>query len=171
MEVFNREGFDRSTVNDVAAAAGVSRSTFLRYFKTKEDAVLGALEAKGFELADALRSRPAGEDEWVSLRQSVDGFVEEFRQDADRALALARMVRESPSLAACRMEHQHSWQRLVAAVLAERAGRGEASLRDGVLAAAAIACVELAADRWTAGGGREDLPALVDEAFAALRPN
>ena len=43
-ELFLREGFDKVTIDDLAAAAGVSRSTFLRYFGTKEDAVLSAFE-------------------------------------------------------------------------------------------------------------------------------
>ncbi|MFI7294871.1 TetR/AcrR family transcriptional regulator [Streptomyces sp. NPDC050121] len=42
---FRREGFEKVTVNDLAAAAGVSRSTFLRYFGSKEDAVLSAVDA------------------------------------------------------------------------------------------------------------------------------
>lgn len=41
-ELFRREGFDYVTVNDVAAAAGVSRSTFLRYFGSKAPRVRAA---------------------------------------------------------------------------------------------------------------------------------
>ncbi|MFF7984149.1 TetR/AcrR family transcriptional regulator [Streptomyces sp. NPDC007901] len=42
---FRRECFEKVTVNDLAAAAGVSRSTFLRYFGSKEDVVLSAVDA------------------------------------------------------------------------------------------------------------------------------
>lgn len=81
------------------------------------------------------------------------------------------MVRDSPTLSTCRIVHQQSWRERIAAALAERAGRTGSGLRDIVIAAAAVDCLELASDQWTAGGGREDLAALVDEAFAALRPN
>ncbi|WP_256966377.1 TetR/AcrR family transcriptional regulator, partial [Streptomyces griseiscabiei] len=56
-ELFLRDGFDKVTLDDLASAAGVSRSTFLRYFGTKEDAVLGAFDAHGTWVADALRAR------------------------------------------------------------------------------------------------------------------
>lgn len=80
-ELFRREGFENVTVNDLAAAAGVSRSTFLRYFSTKEDAVLDAVDAQGGRIADALRARPAGEDDWTALRHALDTVVEHHRQD------------------------------------------------------------------------------------------
>lgn len=56
-ELFRREGFDKVTLDDLAAAAGISRSTFLRYFGTKEDAVLGAFEGQDRKVADALQAR------------------------------------------------------------------------------------------------------------------
>jgi hypothetical protein len=98
-------------------------------------------------------------------------FVDDCHRDPDRALTLARIVRASPTLSTCRIEHQHSWRHLLAAALAERSGREETVLRDEVLAAAAVDCLELAADRWTAANGEPDLASLVDEAFAVLRPN
>nr|WP_116271822.1 helix-turn-helix domain-containing protein [Pseudofrankia sp. BMG5.36] len=49
--MFRAEGFERVTVNDIPAAADVSRGTFLRHFSSKEDAVLGVLGAQGDRLA------------------------------------------------------------------------------------------------------------------------
>lgn len=61
-DLFRRNGFDKVTLDDLASAAGISRSTFLRYFRTKEDAVLGGFDAQGEKLAAALRDRPAALD-------------------------------------------------------------------------------------------------------------
>ena len=92
-ELFLREGFDKVTIDDLAAAAGVSRSTFLRYFGTKEDAVLSAFERKGERVADALRARPATEDDWTALRRALDTAIESYQQDPAASLALTRLVR------------------------------------------------------------------------------
>jgi AcrR family transcriptional regulator len=168
-DLFRDKGFDRVTINDVAAAAGISRSTFLRYFDTKEEAVLGALEAQGEQLADALRARPGSEDDWRALRRAMDAIVEDYRRDPAGALATARLIRETPALQARRLEKQCAWRPALAESLAERRDpphSGDLALM--VRAAAALDCLDIAVDHWTAAGGHLDLGGLLDEAFAAL---
>src|SRR6266700_3918991 len=97
-DLFRRKGFDQVTVNDLAEAAGVSRSTFLRYFRTKEEAVLCAFDTQGEQVADALRARPADEDDWTALRRALDTVIEQHRQDLAGALAMTRLVQETPAL-------------------------------------------------------------------------
>ncbi|WP_128430140.1 TetR/AcrR family transcriptional regulator [Streptomyces cyaneus] len=168
-ELFRREGFEKVTLDDLAAAAGVSRSTFLRYFGTKEDAVLGAFDAHGDQAADALRARPADEDDWTALRRALDTVIERYREDPARALATTRLVRETPALCARQLEKQHGWRPALARALAERAGSTEpATLAQTVRAAAALDCLNVALDHWTASEGALDLVELLDEAFAAL---
>ncbi|MEU6380725.1 TetR family transcriptional regulator [Streptomyces sp. NPDC046909] len=168
-ELFRREGFDKVTLDDLAAAAGVSRSTFLRYFGTKEDAVLGAFEGHDRRVADALRARPADEDEWTALRGAMDTVIERYHEDPEGSLATTRLVRETPALCARHLEKQHSWRPALAEALAERSGtEGPPTLAQTVRAAAAIDCLGVALDHWTASEGRLDLVALLDEAFAVL---
>ena len=168
--MFRREGFEKVTLDDLAAAAGVSRSTFLRYFGTKEDAVLGAFDAHGDQAADALRARPADEDDWTALRRALDTVIERYREDPARALATTRLVRETPALCARQLEKQHGWRPALARALAERAGSTEpATLAQTVRAAAALDCLNVALDHWTASEGALDLVELLDEAFAALK--
>lgn len=168
-ELFLREGFDRVTINDVAEAAGVSRSTFLRYFGSKEDAVLGTLDAWGEQLAEALRARPADEDDWTALRRALDTITEHHRKDPSGTLEMARLVRDTPALCTRNLEKQSDWTPLLAAALARRAGTAETTtLGPSVRAAAALDCLAIAVDHWTASDGRLDLNALLDEAFSAL---
>ena len=47
LELFITQGFDNTTIDQIAAAAGMSRSSFFRYFPTKEDTVLGDLAGYG----------------------------------------------------------------------------------------------------------------------------
>jgi AcrR family transcriptional regulator len=168
-DLFQREGFDRVTISDVAAAAGVSRNTFLRYFATKEDAVLGAFEARGEQVADALRARPADEDDWTALRRALDTIAEDYRRNPADALTTARLIRETPALAARQREKQCGWRPILSQALAERSGSTQPEALDlMVRAAAALDCLEIAVDHWTAAEGRLDLDDLLDAAFAAL---
>ncbi|MEV0400091.1 TetR family transcriptional regulator [Actinoallomurus sp. NPDC050550] len=170
-ELFRREGFEKVTIDDLAKAAGVSRSTFLRYFGTKEDAVLSTFDAKGERVADALRARPGGEDDWTALRRALDTAIEPYHQDPDDSLAMTRLVRDTPALCARQLEKQHGWRPALARALAERGGSTERpALGDWVRAAAALDCLNAAVEHWTDSDGRLDLVTLLDDAFAALAP-
>ncbi|WP_228447277.1 TetR family transcriptional regulator [Streptomyces paludis] len=168
-DLIRREGFDKVTVSDLAAAAGVSRSTFLRYFGTKEDAVLGALDAQGEQLADALRDRPADEDDWTALRRSLDVLVEPYRLDPAEALATTRLIMGTPALCTRQREKQNSWRPLLVGALAERTDPARPfTVALSVRAGAALECLNTALDHWIVSDGDLDLVDLLDEAFAAL---
>lgn len=171
LDLFHREGFDKVTVNRLAAEAGVSRSTILRYFGSKEDIVLGAFDAHGARIADAVRARPADEDDWTALRRGLDPITDIYRKDPADALATTYLVRDSPVLWAGQREKQHSWRPVLAQALAERGGAPRPSpLAMSVLAAAALTCLEIAVSAWAASRGERSLVDILDEAFAALAP-
>ena len=170
-DLVSRDGFDKVTINDLASATGVSRSTFLRYFGNKEDAVLYALDAQGTQLAEALRARPQEEDDWKALRRAFDTVIEPYQRDPVGALAMTRLVHEVPALYARMLEKQHSWRPALSAALADRHDiSGDLPVPLLVKATAALVCLNIALDRWTASDGRLDLVALLDEAFCALGP-
>ncbi|GAB2868044.1 TetR family transcriptional regulator [Lentzea nigeriaca] len=169
-DLFRRKGFDKVTIDDVAEAAGVSRSTFLRYFGTKEDAVLSAFESKSERVAAALRARPADEDDWTALRHAMDHAIASYADAPDEALAVARLVRGTPALRARQLEKMHAWRPALAQALAERAGTGTPSVAHWVRASAALDCFSVGVDHWVDSDGGLDLIELLDEAFAALAP-
>jgi AcrR family transcriptional regulator len=168
LDLVRREGYENITVNDLAAAAGVSRSTFLRYIGGKEEAVLSAFEARGEQVAEALRARPDTEDDWTALRRALDALMERYRQDPQSALEITRLVQDTPALCARHLEKQKGWRPTLAKALAERTGKSEPTLAHAARASAALECLNVALDHWTASDGRLDLPGLVDEAFTAL---
>ena len=171
LDLFCREGFDNVTTQDLAAAAGVSRSTYLRYFGSKEDAVLSTVDARGQQAADALRARPADEDDWTAIRRALDPVIEIYRQDPAKALTMTRLITGTPALWARQMEKQHAWHPLLAEALAARTDPPQpTTLALSVRAAAGLLCLNIALGQWTASDGQLDLVALLDEAFAALTP-
>ncbi len=54
LDLFNRPGYDETTVDQIAAAVGVSRRTFFRYFESKRDVVWGEFDAELVRLRDKL---------------------------------------------------------------------------------------------------------------------
>lgn len=164
-------GFDNVTFDDLATAAGVSRSTFLRYFGSKEDVVLHVFDPLGDAMSAALASRPAAEDEWTALRRAVGPALALLLRDPVQGLALLRLVWTTPALWARLHERQASWQPALVDRLSQRAGTGAPS--DLVLrtrAMAAMGCLMVAFDSWVDSEGRDDLDALTDSTFGALAP-
>jgi AcrR family transcriptional regulator len=168
-ELARERGFDNVTVDEMAAAAGVSRSTLLRYFGTKEEAVLSAFDDHGVRFAEAVRARPAGEDHWTALRRSLEGVVPFYLQDPRAALGITRFVMGTPALLSRQAERQLGWRPVLTAALAEREGiAGPIPFRLAVLVSAALGCMDIAVGEWAANDGARDLDTLLAEAFDAL---
>jgi AcrR family transcriptional regulator len=170
MELFFRQGYDDTTVDQIAAAAGTSRTSFFRYFASKEEIVLGRVDGLGHDVLEALVARPAEEPVWQALRGAFEPLLELAAADSERWLAVARMLSDAPSLGASQLGRQRAWQDLLAPEIARRLGIADAALdsRPRALAAAAIACLNAARDVWTASGGTLDLPTLLDQAMNTL---
>jgi AcrR family transcriptional regulator len=170
MRLFQEQGFEKTTVDQIAAEAGLSRTSFFRYFATKEDVVLGHLEELGQKVLDALAARPAQEPAWQALRRAFDLLLEESGALPEQGLTMSRMLRDAPSLQARQLGKQLGWQDLLAPEVARRLGvpREAPDPRPRALVAAALGCLNAAVDVWTAAGGVLPLPDLLDQAMSAL---
>ena len=127
LSLFERKGFDRTTVADVAAKADVSPRTVFRYFPTKEDIVFGDAAAELERLVGALASRPAGEAPFAA----VSAALLEFAPTLDSELTARRCsLLSSNSVLLGRALHIHDeWAGALAAELARREGATEPDLR------------------------------------------
>jgi AcrR family transcriptional regulator len=170
MELFFKQGYDNTTVDQIAAAAGISRTSFFRYFATKDDIVLERVDELGHQVMEALVKQPEGEPVWHALRGAFDPLLELTAASPERWLAVARMLSDAPSLKASQLGRQLAWQDMLVPDVARRLGIANAALdaRPRALVAAAIACLNAARDVWTASDGTLDLPTLLDQAMSAL---
>jgi len=169
LQLFEERGFDLVTVDDVAAAADVSRRTFFRYFATKEDVVLADQPRRLEELRHALAGRPPEEPALTALRQALLSLAGGHEQDRELLLRRAKLMRATPSLQVRWMAAQRNWEQAVTEMVADRLGVDPlVDLRPGVIAASTLASLRIAISSWVTGGGRGDLLAMVDQALDLL---
>jgi AcrR family transcriptional regulator len=166
--VFAERGFDQVTATEAAAAAGISRASFFRYFESKEDAVFVAQEEIGVQIAAALRERPAGEDAWTALRRAFDVVVRTYQHSPSHALARQRLIRCTPNLRVHQLDRLDQWRELIGAALGKRLGPATSDLKVQALAAASLGALNTASRRWGDSDGDDDLIELIDQAFAAI---
>jgi AcrR family transcriptional regulator len=171
-ELVVAKGYDNVTLDDMAAAGGVSRSTFLRYFHTKDQAILVALKAYVQRMADALRARPGAEDDWSALRSAIESFVVPiYSRNPVGAETLSRLALFTRTLSGAHLERA-DWRTPLTGALAERHGiSGPVPIGLSVKVAAALDCMALAVAHWVAVDGETDLVDLLREGFAALSDN
>ncbi|MBU6531160.1 TetR family transcriptional regulator [Streptomyces sp. A108] len=161
-------GYEETTVEDICTAAEISRSTFFRYFSSKEEAVLGAVADSGEYLRDALTARPPAEAPWAALRRALTPLMEEYEADDERTRRLTRLIMNTPPLTARHREKNARWHDLLRPEIARRLGADPADTSDpraNAVIAAALGCVEAALLAWTSGDRPRPLPEILDRAM------
>jgi AcrR family transcriptional regulator len=167
LRLFLVKGYEATGVGEIAAAAGVSQMTFFRYFPTKEDVVIGD-EYDPLLLA-TIASLPPTETPFARLRQAVAaGLARFYAADRESLFVRTRLILTTPALRARQWEQQTATRQMIARALASRSGQAADDLALNVVVAACLAAITAAAEVWVAGDGREELPELVDRAFASL---
>lgn len=167
LRLFLADGYEATTVERIAEAAGVSHMTFFRYFPTKESVV----ETDDYDplIAELIRARPAGEPPLAAVRAALGRALRAMpAEELAAVLVRTRLILRTPALRARMGENQRATQRLLAEALADREGADPGELRLQVLAGAALAALTAALEAWVAADGGSALPDLVDAAFAAL---
>src|SRR6266576_7107746 len=171
-ELFVEKGYDETTVDDLAAAAGMSKRTFFRYFASKEELVMGKYEVLGEQLAEDLAARPAGEPIWVSLRQ-VFGRVVEYSESEARgtaSVAMEKIVRDHPALNASYLERVSRIQELVLDEARIRTGWPDpADPRTAAVVGAAFSCLIAAWTTWLTSNQAQPFGELLDQAMDAIQ--
>ena len=154
LDLFERQGFDHTTVEEIAAACDVSPRTFFRYFATKDQVLFGDDGEFSGMLTD-LEQRPVDEPPLRSVRAAVDAKIESFADERERLVQRARILAATPSLQ-FHGPHEHFGKiEAVVDALARRdaaagVGRRALELRLGV--GVGFAAIRAALDTWIADG-------------------
>ncbi|WP_322760417.1 TetR family transcriptional regulator, partial [Frankia sp. Cr2] len=173
MELFLTNGYETTTVDQIAEAAGVGRRTFFRYFSAKEEAIFPDhdewLEDMARLFTDASPTEPPLAIACAGAQLVLDRYVE----DADISLKRFQLTRQVPSLRDREIASTDRYERVVARYLQNRftsetphrppdgrrsdSGLADSGLRSVVAAAAVVAAHNYVLRSWLKSGGTDDV--------------
>ncbi|MEU5179182.1 TetR family transcriptional regulator [Streptomyces longwoodensis] len=128
LELFTTRGYERTTVDDVADAVGVSQRTFFRYFAGKEEAAFAVQDLVEERFVAAVRARPADETPLEALRHALTEGWDRLSEDVEDVvpvelyLRMYRLIESTPVLLAAHLRRSADTEDRIARVLAEREG-------------------------------------------------
>jgi AcrR family transcriptional regulator len=163
MRLFGQQGYEETTVEQIAAAVEISPSTFFNYFPSKEDVVL--YDAYDPVLATLLLERPAGEPLSISFRRVLEAMGGIFERDRDIILARGRLWFEVPALRARLWEELEKAQVLMSALIAQRSGRDAEDFETRVTVTVLVSAALEAMREWLRRDGQGSFVALVNQAL------
>ncbi|MCK9541404.1 MAG: TetR/AcrR family transcriptional regulator [Novosphingobium sp.] len=172
VDLFAERGYDNVTMDEIAAASGISRRSLFRHFRQKEEFLGRWMLRFNAQLCAAIVHQPDGLAPLDVFRSALDDVDEIGSPAAERLLVLDRITSQSPAADAAMAATERKWENAVAAAFGQRAdGTSDAACR--IAAALGFAGLRLAVAEWVAlPAGEATQPRLariLDTAFAAIR--
>jgi AcrR family transcriptional regulator len=169
--LFRERGFDAATVDEIAAEAGVSRTTFFRHYPTKEAVVFGRSQEVGEVFRRWIGERPRQENPLEAFEGALMALARETRANAELvsdSLALEALLERNPGLRKRHAEHTQEQIALVAEALADRDGR-PVDMEHRLAAGLGLVVSEAARELWHGSGGKADAETLLRDLFGTVR--
>ena len=167
MALFLERGFEATTLDDIAAAADISRRSFFHYFASKEDVVFAWQEESTAALIAAVAARPTDESMLTAAENAITAMVGQL--EPGEAIAMARLKRDNPALQARDQVKYEKLERALAEALGKRADYKAEKLQARLVAMIATGAMRIGGEFWAAEGAREKPEALAKRTFAAIR--
>jgi mycofactocin system transcriptional regulator len=165
--LFERRGFDETTVDDIASAAGIGRRTFFRYFPSKNDVAWGSFDAE----LDRMRGMLKDFAPEVPLMEAVRLALIDFNRIPAGQVALHRrrmeLILRVPTLFAHSTLRFTAWRQVVAEFVAERTGARPDELAPQAIAHAVLGVALAAYEHWL-DDENADIGTLLDQAMRQL---
>jgi len=166
-ELFLSRGFERTTAEQIAHAAGVSRRTFFRYYESKEDVLVERADRWGERLYTELAARPREEPPLLAIRNALVPAVEMAIEDLDFIRWVIRVLRENRVVRRAMMERRNRLEERIAALMAERIAARPDDKKPMLLAFVTRALHDTAFNAWY-DDETDNIPRLVDGLIAQL---
>ncbi|OBK18035.1 TetR/AcrR family transcriptional regulator [Mycobacterium asiaticum] len=157
-ELFAERGFDAVTTEDIAAAAGISISTYFRHAPTKEGLLVDPVRETISEMLDAFSARPAGES---AVEVLIQLFVAHAREagEVNHLDTWQRAVATAPHLLSKSTLIREADQRKFVEHVASRMGVDPGvDVRPALLVHTSLATVKFVIDRWLTAEAEPEEP-------------
>ncbi|MFF8725258.1 TetR/AcrR family transcriptional regulator [Streptomyces sp. NPDC015171] len=165
--LIEEQGYDATTIDQIADRAEVSPSTVFRYFPTKEDIVL--TDAYDGLILEEIRQRPLEEPWTETIRYVMRRGVRLGMEDDSRAARLrTHLMVQVPAVRSRMMESMSVTGRMLCQAIAERTGRDPDGLEVRVYAMSLIGGLMETSMYWAEQGHRDDFESLVDRTLDVL---
>jgi len=166
-ELFAVHGFEPTTVDDIATAAGIGRRTFFRYFPSKNDVPWGMFEVELERMRARLKECPRDVPLMDAIRVALVDFNRVEPSQVPWHRRRMELILRVPALLAHSTLRFASWRAVIAEFAAERTGLRPDSLAPQAIAHAVLGVAIAAYDPWLDDEGA-DLGALRDAAMRQL---
>ncbi|MGW4908920.1 mycofactocin system transcriptional regulator [Streptomyces sp. NPDC004270] len=166
-ELFSSQGFDSTTVDDIAGAAGIGRRTFFRYFASKNDLVWGDFENQLAGLRRLLDAVDPDVPFADALREAVVEFNRFDPEEVPWHRQRMQLILTVPTLQADATLRYNAWRAIVTEFVAARTGLSTSDLLPRLVGHASLAAAIAAYEHWLADERRLLAP-LIDATFRQL---
>ncbi len=175
MQLFSSQGYEATTVDEIAAAAGVARRTFFRHFRSKEEAIFPDHDDTLVRVQAVLDSADAREHPLDTVCRGITEVLRMYAYVPEISVERYRLIREVPTLREREIASVSRYERLFTRYLlghfdedAHRDGDDDPLLAE-VAASAVVAAHNHVLRRWLRAGGKGDVEAQLDHAFDVIK--
>jgi mycofactocin system transcriptional regulator len=148
LRLFTENGIDETSVEQIAAEAGISRRTFFRYFDSKTDVLWHNFDHEVAELRAALATTPPQAPLLDAIRQAVIAINGYTAEDVPELRTRMNLINSSPTLAASAAAHYDAWEQAIIDFAAERLGAKPTDLQPMAIGRATLAVCRAAYEQW-----------------------
>jgi len=166
-ELFQANGFEQTTVEDIAAAAGIGRRTFFRYFPSKNDVPWGMFDQELERMRARLKACPGDVQLMDAIRAALVDFNRVEPSQITRHRRRMELILRVPALLAHSTLRFAAWRDVIAEFVAERSGQQPDSLAPQAIAHAVLGVAIAAYEQWLDDEDAE-LGVLLDSAMRQL---
>ena len=169
IRMFVQNGFEATTLDSIAEAAGIARRTFFHYFDSKEALLFAYEDRAEHGVRRALAEMPNTTPPFEAMRGALTAMVLEF--GTDEARTLNKLLRSTDTLRARKQSNYESQERFLLMALSEKWPASGQTLRLRLVAMVGMGIMRIAADAWSADDGTRPLLSYLEECFSELQGN
>ncbi|MDS1135382.1 TetR/AcrR family transcriptional regulator [Nitratireductor indicus] len=166
IRLFLNRGYEATTLDDIAAAASISRRTFFHYFKSKDEILISLQSGMGTMIAEAIRETPPDKQPIEAVREAVIKACAAV--PPDDMLAIDQLMRSSETVQARKQASYVEHERTLLAALRERWPQSEREPALQLVVMIAMGAIRLSTKAFNREAGARPMPDLLRETFDML---